>query len=366
MTINRNKSTKSKVFIMLLISMLLISFMSIPATATTDPAEAGPLLATGTDASANAGQSIEVKIDTENADKATVLVNGQPTESFTVNSGETFKLEVTAAEGYFIRKILLVKAPAEGQKDEEESIVSLEDDKNFSGEIVADRAMTVEIKITSDAFRFFDSFLNFDLNIFGKVQAIRHRFLDAFMMTVTTLGDEGIIFIAIALVFLVTKRYRKIGFAMLISLGVMLVCNNLVLKEIFARERPFNLFATFPEKYSEWNSELGKYVYPELVVKIPHSYSFPSGHTSSAFAAGIAVLCYNRKVGIPVTLFAFLMGFTRIYVGVHYATDVIAGAVVGVIYALIGVLITKYLFPVAEKLLEKIKAKLSKKEKAAE
>jgi membrane-associated phospholipid phosphatase len=59
----------------------------------------------------------------------------------------------------------------------------------------------------------------------------------------------------------------------------------------------------------------------------PSSYSFPSGHTSSAFAASIALLCCNRKWGIPVTIFAAFMGFSRIYVQVHYCTDVLAGIV---------------------------------------
>ena len=350
--LNKHTNPISRIAPLLLAFILMFSFMAVPASAETQTP-----VSTMTDGAVASG-IVTVKIDTENADNATVLINGAEGEEFTFSASEEFDIDVTASEGYFIRKILVEAKGNDGKK--EETIIPLRSDKTFSGTLLADKDMTVEIKITSDSFRFFDSFLPLDLSVFEWVQGIRNPILTVLMKVITTLGDEGILFIAIALVLLVTKKYRKIGFAMLVSLGVMLICNNFVLKEIFARERPFNLFETFPEKYAEWGGEAAKYIYPDMV-KAPHSYSFPSGHTSSAFAAGIAILCYNRKAGIPAIIFAFIMGFTRIYVGVHYTTDVIAAAIVGIIYALLGVLITKYLFPVAEKLLEKVSAKIKKK-----
>lgn len=234
----------------------------------------------------------------------------------------------------------------------------------------------------------FNSFLGFDLGVFEWIQAIQSRFLTTIMVIITTLGDEGIIFIAMGLVLLCTKKYRKIGFTVLVALVVMLVCNNLVLKEILERVRPFYLFdleglladkqafidagrlSKFdvmvekikamteqnPEMAARWTST---YVYPNFVDKLT-SFSFPSGHTSSAFAAAIAVLWYNRKIGIPVTIFAAIMGFTRIYVQVHYCTDVIGAAVAGAVYALIAVAIAKLLFPIFEKVLNSITSKLKK------
>ena len=326
-----------KTLVMLIVSVLLITATVIPSMAA----------------------HIEIEAD----GNAEVLLDGTADTEKDVNEGDEFALKVTADEGYFIRKILLETRNEEG--DKEETIIPLTSDKEFDGRILAEKDTVVEVCITSDSFKFFDSFLGFDLSVFTWIQAKRSAFLDGFMNFITTLGDEGILFIAIALVLLITKKYRKIGFAMLASLAIMLVCNNFVLKEIFARERPFNLYATFPEKFSDWNEALGKYVYPDIT-KMPHSYSFPSGHTSSAFAAGVAILCYNRKSGIPMTLFAFLIGFTRIYVGVHYTTDVIAGAVVGTVYALMGVLATKYLFPVFEKILDKLVSKLRNKAVADE
>jgi undecaprenyl-diphosphatase len=212
------------------------------------------------------------------------------------------------------------------------------------------------------------------------------------MVIITTLGDEGIIFIAMGLVLLLTKKYRKVGFTVLVSLVVMLIINNLVLKEILERVRPFYIFdleglladkAAFeqvgrlgkfdvmvekiklmteqnPEMAAKWTST---YVYPELVEKLT-SFSFPSGHTSSAFAAAIAVLWYNRKIGIPVTVFAAIMGFSRIYVQVHYCSDVIGAALVGIIYAFIGVLIAKFLFPIADNIMDKVFSRFQKKKDA--
>lgn len=202
----------------------------------------------------------------------------------------------------------------------------------------------------------FDSLLGFDLSVFQWIQSIQSSFLTTVMVVITTLGDEGIIFIAMAIVLMFTKKYRKVGFTVLLALAVMMVCNNLILKEILARPRPFNLFELDPVKYAAWGTE---YTYPNFVHQ-PSSYSFPSGHTSSAFAAAIAVLWYDRKIGIPTTVFAALMGFSRIYVEVHYCSDVIGGTIVGIVYALMAVLIAKYLFPVFDKLLNKLIAKFKK------
>ena len=239
----------------------------------------------------------------------------------------------------------------------------------------------------------FDSFLSFDLSVFEWVQNIHSPILTTIMVIITTLGDEGIIFIAAGLVLFCTKKYRKIGLAMLVSLVVMLVLNNLVLKEMLERVRPFYVFdiegltadinrmisdgvdaskidrlnvmlekskalvQKYPEMAAEW---LAKYQYPDFVEKLT-SFSFPSGHTSSAFAACAAILFLNKKIGIPAMVFAAIMGFSRIYVEVHYCTDVLGGAIVGIIYAVIGVLIAKALYPVVEKVFASLKAKLCKK-----
>ena len=238
----------------------------------------------------------------------------------------------------------------------------------------------------------FDSFLSFDLGVFEWIQSIQNSILTTIMVVITTLGDEGIIFIVAGLVLFATKKYRKVVLAVLISLIVMLILNNLVLKELLERVRPFYIFnldalladkqafidagrlgkfdvmvekiQALTEKYPEMAAEwISKYQYPDFVEKLT-SFSFPSGHTSSAFAACAAILFLNKKMGIPAMVFAALMGFSRIYVEVHYCTDVLGGAIVGIIYAVIGVLIAKALYPVVEKVLASLKAKLCKKKTA--
>ncbi len=196
----------------------------------------------------------------------------------------------------------------------------------------------------------FDSFLEFDLKVFEWIQGIHNEFLDAVMVGITTLGNAGIIFIILGLTLFATKKYRKAGFAVIVALIVMLLCNDLFLKELFARARPFNLFDTDPEKYVLWGTE---YVYPELISR-PTSYSFPSGHTASAFAAAFALLWHNRKIGIPTTVFAAIMGFSRIYVQVHYCSDVIGGIVSGALSAVVAILIVRLLYPVVEQAMKKL------------
>lgn len=202
----------------------------------------------------------------------------------------------------------------------------------------------------------FDSFLNFDLSVFQWIQSIQNEFFDALMVGITTLGNGGAVFIALGLALLFTKKYRKAGLAVVVALLVMLLCNDLFLKEFFARPRPFNLLETDPQKYAFWGKN---YIYPELISK-PTSFSFPSGHTASAFAAAVALLWHNRKLGIPITIFSALMGFSRIYVEVHYCTDVIAGVVSGTICAFIAVIIVKYLFPVVDRGFDNLYLKLKK------
>lgn len=228
------------------------------------------------------------------------------------------------------------------------------------GNAPVDTEYTVEVQQVYKFKGLFDKFLAFDLSVFEWVQGIQGKFLSTVMVVITTLGDEGIIFIAMAFVFLFTKKYRKIGFAMLVALGVMVICNNVILKDLLARPRPFNLYNIDPDTYYRWGGDTAKYFFPYLV-KQPSSFSFPSGHTSSAFVAAFAILFYNKKIGIPMTVFAAIMGFSRIYVEVHYCTDVLAGAIVGLLYAVIAVVIINLVYPYFEKIVDGLTKKIKGK-----
>ncbi len=194
----------------------------------------------------------------------------------------------------------------------------------------------------------FSVFLPFDKAVFEWVGQIFNygisSVISPIMTFITHLGDDGIIWIALAIILMLFKKTRKVGVVMGGALICMLICNNIVLKNLFARTRPFNL-----EEWQSW------FVFPELV-KRPSSFSFPSGHTSSAFAAATALI-YSKKPGviIPGFIFAALMGFTRIYVHVHYCTDVLFGALFGIIYGLIAMLICHYVIKLIN---EKTKLKI--------
>ena len=213
---------------------------------------------------------------------------------------------------------------------------------------------------------FLQSIYEFDLSVFSAVFAIGNDVLDTVMKVITTLGD-GWIMPVFAVILLIFKKTRKAGMTMLGALLVMLILNNEILKPMIARIRPCFMFSlenlmgmkeefieagkesmfnnilprvqenikNLPELAARWNAE---YVFPN-VVHMPTSWSFPSGHTSSSFAFATAVFANNKKWGIAAYVLAALIGFSRIYLGVHYCTDVLAGAVLGIVYGVIGALV---------------------------
>ncbi|NLK39439.1 MAG: phosphatase PAP2 family protein [Clostridiales bacterium] len=142
---------------------------------------------------------------------------------------------------------------------------------------------------------------------------IRSAPLDLFMKIITTLGDAGILWILACLVMLIFKKTRIVGIAGAISLIAEFLCVNVVLKNIIQRARPYEVIEGL-----------------NILIATPHDYSFPSGHAGSAFAVAIVMLLMlPKRWGIPALIMASLMALSRLYVGVHFPTDVIAGALIG-------------------------------------
>lgn len=206
-----------------------------------------------------------------------------------------------------------------------------------------------------------ESIYHFDWNVFKFVEEhLWNPVFDVISKVITLSGENGIIWVLFALAFLIAgfvkknDKYKKVAVAVVVSLLFMEVANNLVIKELIARVRPFN----FDWKQYAWG---GDFNFPEIVSR-PKSWSFPSGHSSSSFAAAFAIFWYDKKKGVPALIYAALLAFSRVYVHVHYCTDIIAGAIVGIIYALIGILITKYIYDFIEKkVFSKVENKLDKK-----
>ncbi|NLX93199.1 MAG: phosphatase PAP2 family protein [Clostridiales bacterium] len=192
--------------------------------------------------------------------------------------------------------------------------------------------------------------LDFDWAVFQFVEKyLWGPFLDILMPFITRLGDGGIIWIVLAVLLLFFKKYRKFGIMMVAALLLSLLINDNILKPLINRPRPFN-----PEA---WKTLERAFIYPELVPR-PHGLSFPSGHTSSSFAAAVVLIFTGKKrIYIPPLILAFLIAFSRIYVHVHYCTDVLAGMVVGTLYGLLAYLLIAKLLPLIQ---EKIRVKREK------
>lgn len=166
---------------------------------------------------------------------------------------------------------------------------------------------------------------HFDLPILDWIaEHLQCSFLDAVMPVITALGNGGIFWIALALVMMIIPKYRKAGFSMALALMMGLVICNLTLKPLVARMRPYDYqLAVFGKNIS-------------LLIAAPHDYSFPSGHTIASFEGAMALLLHNRKLGIPAMVLAALIAFSRLYLYVHYPTDVLVSIVLGIGFAVLA------------------------------
>lgn len=140
--------------------------------------------------------------------------------------------------------------------------------------------------------------------------------VDWLMVGLTHLGEFGTIWILLSFVLVCTKKYRRYGILMLCSLLITFTAGEGIIKNIVCRVRPCNMDPSIT-----------------LLIHRPKSFSFPSGHTASSFTAAWILLKANKKMGIAGFCLAVLIGFSRIYLYVHFPTDVLAGAVLGVMCA---------------------------------
>ena len=166
--------------------------------------------------------------------------------------------------------------------------------------------------------------LSFDLPILDWIQAnLQSDFMDKFMPFITVFGDAGIFWMVISALFVIFPKTRKTGLGMAFAMMIGLVVCNITLKPLVARIRPYDLQA-----------ELGVTI--PLLQGAMHDFSFPSGHTIASFEASMVMLFNSKKMGIPAVILAFAIAFSRLYLYVHYPTDVIASVILGTLFALIG------------------------------
>ena len=160
--------------------------------------------------------------------------------------------------------------------------------------------------------------MSWEFDFLYMIQKLHNPVLDKIMIVLTKLGDAGILWIAIALILLIPKKYRRAGLQMLITMAITYVIGNLILKNLIARERPCWIDTTVP-----------------LLIASPSGYSFPSGHSMNGFASALALFLNDKKLGIPALVLAAAIAFSRLYHFVHFPTDVLGGILIATVVALL-------------------------------
>lgn len=165
-----------------------------------------------------------------------------------------------------------------------------------------------------------------EIEILNAIQGLRTPIADRIMCAVTSLGNVGVIWILLAVVLLVLPKTRKSGAIVMAALVLDVILCNGILKPLFARVRPCDVNTTI-----------------QLLVPRPSDYSFPSGHTAAAFAAVTALFFAGEKnLWKPALVLAVLIAFSRLYLYVHYPTDILGGIAVGVICGYVGMVCVRY------------------------
>lgn len=156
-----------------------------------------------------------------------------------------------------------------------------------------------------------------EIKVLEAIQKIQTPLLTSILKVITHLGDHGLFWLVLGGVLFFLHK-RKEALSVFLSLGTMQIVNNVLIKNLVKRARPFELYSFI------------------LLITEPTGFSFPSGHTASAFACATAIFIENKKWGVIAYIFATIMGFSRLYFAVHFPSDVLAGVVVGVLCGIIG------------------------------
>ena len=155
-----------------------------------------------------------------------------------------------------------------------------------------------------------------DFSILYAIQNIRNDLFDWFFPFITKLGNSGIFWILLGICLICFKKTRTCGICVLACLAIGALIGEVFIKNVICRQRPCI-----------------QQPIENMLVAIPTSFSFPSGHSASSFTAATAIFLNHRKAGIAAYILAALIAFSRLYCYVHFPTDVLCGAILGIIVA---------------------------------
>lgn len=159
-----------------------------------------------------------------------------------------------------------------------------------------------------------------ELEFLNWIQTLRTEALDVLVPLITRLGNAGILWILLTAVLLAVPRTRRTGLVLAVALLIDLLLCNVILKPMVARMRPFDANPAV-----------------KLLIPPPRDYSFPSGHTAASFAAVAALyLSGARRLWKAALLVALCIAASRLYLYVHYPTDVLGGVAVGLLSGWFG------------------------------
>lgn len=148
------------------------------------------------------------------------------------------------------------------------------------------------------------------------IQGLGSPVMDKIMTAITFLGNGGWFWIGVGLILFAVPKTRRIGAGVLISLVLGFIVGNVVLKNLIARQRPCWLDQTVA-----------------LLVENPRDFSFPSGHSLASFEGAVSIFLYDKRWGGAAIVLAALIAFSRLYLFVHFPTDVLAGTILGILVA---------------------------------
>ncbi len=152
-----------------------------------------------------------------------------------------------------------------------------------------------------------------ELEILHMIQGLHRDWLDPVMIFFSAIGNDGLCWIVLSVVLACFPRTRKSGVSMLLGMAVTFVLGNLLLKNLVARPRPCAVDTSVV-----------------LLIPFPSEYSFPSGHSSNGFTAASVLFAYHRRAGLAALLIAGVIAFSRMYLFVHYPTDILGGVCLGI------------------------------------